>query len=68
MQQIDEAVILLKAAVSDVPDVARQKVAVCVGQRGSLEDAFGPKNWASKRSIDSRSCPDPNRDLSLREF
>lgn len=48
MQRIDEAGVLLKAAVSDVPEVARQKVAVCVGQRGSLEMLLGLKTGSRR--------------------
>ena len=40
-------------AVSDMPDVTRQIMAVCSGHRFSLEDAFKPKNWASKRLNDA---------------
>jgi hypothetical protein len=35
-------------AVSDMPNITSEKMTVCSGPF-SLEDAFRPKNWPSKR-------------------
>jgi hypothetical protein len=40
-------------AVSDVPNITSQKMTVCSGHRFSLQDAFWPKNWPSKRLNDA---------------
>jgi hypothetical protein len=39
--------------VSDMPNITSEKMTVCQGHRFSLEEAFRPKNRASKRLNDA---------------